>query len=500
MTIAVRDPALHILVFAPIGPNATDPDGGLARTWEATSRLGITEPATGFDQHVELPAELPDDDVWFRVIAAKSDPGGRDTAIAFTAHDVAAVVVRLRTKATISDGDAWAALSTAWHDAAGDAGLDGIFGAAHVFTGVSDGPSVTLSGDEADTARKVLAGHAGSGLETSAVVDPGITLWDMEMLSGRAVVALAGNEAAALLGEWCWVSATNDDIGQLVRYYMHASKLRFEIGVFRSGIDELRDRERELDAGLAELFTLHERFETTAAGARELIDAQSRLGRAQGDAAGLLVSITYLRDLGQTVEIAIHNLREYEPEKAVDAPAAMSPFGRDLRLAKWLADRVGHEIAYLESCRERVGEAQALTDLRLKQLAASHARTAEWLTVLQTSLVASLLGAFAVSSALGEPFPAPWHLRVSVMALVAALALVLPPLALRWNHGYAWPELTAAAVVGAAAGCVTVAGVVSTRQPDELPPTEIMVVWWVGAAALGAALFAGAAYLANRQR
>ena len=169
----------------------------------------------------------------------------------------------------------------------------------------------------------------------------------------------------------------NDDIGQLVRYYMHASKLRFEIGVFRSGIDELRDRERELDAGLAELFTLHERFETTAAGARELIDAQSRLGRAQGDAAGLLVSITYLRDLGQTVEIAIHNLREYEPEKAVDAPAATSPFGRDLRLAKWLADRVGHEIAYLESCRERVGEAQALTDLRLKQLAASHARTAE---------------------------------------------------------------------------------------------------------------------------
>jgi hypothetical protein len=92
-------------------------------------------------------------------------------------------------------------------------------------------------------------------------------------------------------------------------------------------------------------------------------------------------------------------------------PSSGSPFTRDLRLAEWLQNQVGHEVAHLESCRERVGEAQALTDLRLKQLTASHAQTANWLSVLQTSLVASLLGAFTVSSALGGPFPAPGHLR-----------------------------------------------------------------------------------------
>jgi hypothetical protein len=267
---------------------------------------------------------------------------------------------------------------------------------------------------------------------------------------------------------------------------MHAIKLRFENDVFKRGSEKLRERERKLDAGLAEAFALHERFEASGAVAGELIDAQSKLGREQGDAAGLLISITKLRDLRQTVAIAAHNLRANEPPPLDDAVPMKSPFARELEIAEWLDHRVGHEMAYLESCRERVREVQALTDLRLKQIAAAQARQANWLTVLQTSLLGALLGTFGVASALGK-VSEPTSVRVAVTALVASMLLVLPPLAVRWPNGYAWPELTAVAVVGAAAGSVVALALSKHASP----------VIVLAAAALGAAVFALAANLAN---
>jgi hypothetical protein len=275
-----------------------------------------------------------------------------------------------------------------------------------------------------------------------------------------------------------------------VRYFMHASKLRFEADVFKEDIAEVRRQERALDDGLAELFALHEHFEAAGAAADELIDAQSRLGRAQGEAAGLLFSITRLRDLRQTVEIAAHNLRVNEPPQVDSAARGMSPFARELKLAEWLENQAGHEIAYLESCRERVGEAQKLTELRLQQLAAANARTANWLSVLQTSLLAAALGALSVSTTLGTHFTAPVMVRAAVMALVGSMTLFLPLLAIRWTNGYRWPDLAAAAVIGGCAGWL-VAVVVSARTP-------LMVV--LAAAILGAVLLGSAAILVNGRR
>ena len=217
---------------------------------------------------------------------------------------------------------------------------------------------------------------------------------------------------------------------------------------------------------------------------------RQQLARAQGDATGLLISITRLRDLRQTVAIAAHNLRAYEPAPFGGAPSTMSPFARELALSEWLDHRVGHEIAYLESCRERVGEAQALTDLRLKQLAAAHARIANWLSVLQTSLLGALLGTFGVASALGGSFSVPTSVRAAVMALVASMALILPPLAVRWTHGYGWLELIGVAVVGAAAGWVVAVAVSS----------EASLVMMLAAAGLGAGVLAATASLANGRR
>ncbi|HEY4796524.1 MAG TPA: CATRA conflict system CASPASE/TPR repeat-associated protein [Mycobacterium sp.] len=488
MTIGIDGHALHIFLFAPLQPGAGSPERALGRAWGAASKLGMSAPALDLDRPVELPDTLPTDDAWFRLLAAKTDSDARNTAIMFTAHDVAAVVVRLRPPANETDGaDIWTGLSRAWRNAAGDEQLTGALGAVHVFTGFGDHSAAALAIEATAIARKVQADHAGSGLELSAVIEPGIAVWDMEVPWGRSIVTLADRDTAAVLDEWCWLTGGNDDLGRFVRYFMHASKLRFEVSVFQRGISELREQEHKLDADLTEMFALHQQFESEGVSTGQLIDAQSRLGRDQGEAAGLLISITRLRDLRQTVEIAAHNLRAYQPDDVEPAPSTMSPFARELALADWLAHRVQHEIAYLESCRERVGEAQKLTELRLQQISAAQGRTANLLTVLQTGLLGALLGAFSISNTLGAKFSVPTSVRAAMMAFVASVAFLLPVLALRWTNRYAWPELTGAGIIGAAAGWLC-AVLLSSRAP----------LWMILlSAAVGAVALAGGASLAN---
>lgn len=487
MTVAITDPALHVLIFVRLKPEKYYGSEGLAVAWAAAEKLGISEPLDA-DIPTELPDEVSNEDVFFRVVAGKADSGGRDSAMAFNAHDVAGAVIRLHpTPSGSGSGDGWAALSERWRNAFDPDEFDDMMGSVELFVGTAKGSATELPSVAESTAREVLTARGGPGLESSALVEPGVALWTKEFRWGSRAVAIAVDSAAATAQSWCSISSTREDAGQLVRYFMHDSKLRYEATVFKQDIDELRRQERELDEGLAELFALHQRFETAGAAADELIDAQSRLGRAQGDAAGLLISITHLRDLRQTVEIAAHNLRANEPAQIDSAANGLSFFGRERKLAEWLDNQAGHEIAYLQSCRERVGEAQKLTELRLQQLSAANARTANWLSVLQTSLLAAPLGALSVASTLGTHFTAPTAVRAAVMALVGSMTLLAPLLAFRWIHGYRWPEIAAVAVIGGSVGWV-VAVVVSAAAP-------LIIVF--AAAILGATLLGAAAVLVN---
>jgi hypothetical protein len=388
-------------------------------------------------------------------------------------------------------GDGWEHLSERWRGVFDPDEYDDVMAIVELFIGTANKSAPNLPVAANSIAGGVLSAHGGSGLESSALVEPGVALWSKEFPWGSRVVAVAVPAAAGTARTWCSISSSGEDAGQLVRYFMHASKLRFEATVFKADIDELRRQERALDEGLASLFALHQQFEVAGAAADELIDAQSRLGRAQGDAAGLLISITHLRDLRQTVEIAAHNLRANQPVQ-IDSAAVngLSFFARELKLAEWLDNQAGHEIAYLQSCRERVGEAQKLTELRLQQLSAANARTANWLSVLQTSLLAAPLGALSVATTLGPHFAAPVTVRLAVMALVGSMSLLTPLLAFRWVNGYRSPEVAAVAVIGGCTGWL-VAVAVSAAAP-------LVIV--VAAAILGATLLGGVAILVNGRR
>ncbi|MGA9489253.1 MAG: CATRA conflict system CASPASE/TPR repeat-associated protein [Mycobacterium sp.] len=486
MTVTITDQALHVLLFARLKPETGYGSKGLAAAWAASAKLGISE-AVDAEIPVELPEQVSTDDVFFRVVAGKASAEGRDSAIAFNAHDVAGIVVRLHPSAS---GDGWAQLSDSWRNAFDPAEFDDVMGIVELFIGTADELAPRLPVVAGSVASGVVRTDGGSGLESSALVEPGVAIWSKELPWGSRVVAVAVAAAATVAQSWCSISGSHDDAGQLVRYFMHASKLRYEATVFKQDIDELRRQERALDDGLAELFALHQRFEAAGAAADELIDAQSRLGRAQGDAAGLLISITRLRDLRQTVEIAAHNLRANVPTQIQSVANAPSFFARELKLAEWLDGQAGHEIAYLQSCRERVGEAQKLTELRLQQLSAANARTANWLSVLQTSLLAAPLGALSVTTTLGPHFTAPTTVRAAVMALVGSMTLLAPLLAFRWVHGYRWPEIAAVAVIG---GCI---GWLITVVASAAAPLVIVFA----AAILGATLLGGTAILVNGRR
>ena len=491
MTLTIADQALNVLMFARLKPQTGHRAKGLAAAWAATGKLGISEPLDA-DVPVTLPTQVSTDDVFFRVIAGKASPEGCDSAIAFNAHDVAGVVVRLHPKSSVNGpGSDWALLSESWRSVFDPDEFDDVLGIVELFIGTANESALNLPATASSIAGGVLAAHDGSGLESSALAEPGVALWRKEFPWGSRIVAIATTSAAGTARNWCSISSSGEDAGQLVRYFMHASKLRFEATVFKGDIDELRAQERTLDEGLASLFALHQRFEIAGAAADELVDAQSRLGRAQGDAAGLLISITRLRDLRQTVEIAAHNLRVNQPVE-IDSAAAngLSFFARELKLAEWLDNQAGHEVAYLQSCRERVGEAQKLTELRLQQISAVNARTANWLSVLQTSLLAAPLGALSVAATLGTHFTAPTTVRMAVMALVGSMNLLAPLLAFRWVHGYRSPEILAVAVIGGSIGWLA-AVAVSAAAP-------LMIV--IAAAILGATLLAGTAVLVNGRR
>jgi hypothetical protein len=488
----IGSPSLTLLAFAPM---AAEGRNAISAMWDTLGGLGAEGPVPGLGVGIALPDELPPDDVWFRLVAAKASTGGDGpsaTAAAFVAHDVLGAMVRTTAPPDAGE-DGWRVLGDASRCAIDGDPLPGLLGFADVFAGAVDAPVEAAMPALGSLARQTLDAHVGDGLDLCAAVLPGVALWERETAGRRTFAMVAGSEAPDVVQAWPWLAPGEDDLGQLARYLLHASKLRFEIGVFRADVTEMRAQERALDQTLDELFALHERFEQGEPVAAQLVDAQSRLSRAHSQSAGLVVAMTRLRDLQETATIAANNFAAHEPAPmpgVVSERAAQSPFDRDRSLAAWLERQVTHDVAYFDSCRERAAEAQALTSLRLQQASEEHARMANWLSVLQTSILGALLGALGVASTLGHAFDVSSSMRAAMMTLVASMALFLPALAVRWPHGYGPIELAAFGVVGAAAGWVAVAA----ASGDASAWLTLLV------AALGAAVAVVAAARANGRR
>jgi hypothetical protein len=413
-----------------------------------------------------LPCSLPEldgslDDR-FRVVAARRrpDPTQIVEAFAFTNHDVLGIVACLTPDSTSLPLDGWSALRQLWEETGDErhGPTAGVLGEAALFTALVDGEADDLLGRFDESVRSVLGETLGPGdALLSAVVAPGVALWASTGSAGhcRALAAIAPPAAEKALDAWAWWGS-RAYAAPLVRCLMHSAKLDYEAAVYAAGIGRMRERERDVDASLDELVRLHGQIDrsgplTTGA----LLEAQTNLTRLQADSTGLLVSMTRLRELEQTVKIAGENLRIVVPQpSAKDGRAETAPLGDGLETAEWLTLQIAHDIAYGEAVRERVEEVRALTSLRLQQAVEWQTRRQARVTLIQTTLLGALVAALGASRTLGVGLDPGRPLRVPILIAFVAVLLALPALLAHWYDGYGWFDYVAVSALLAATAAV----------------------------------------------
>jgi hypothetical protein len=276
--------------------------------------------------------------------------------------------------------------------------------------------------------------------------------------TGPRRFAVHGPNAARIERE-LWTSGL--ELDTFPRCLIYAGKLGYEFDVYRTGMSSIRARQERIDRGLQDLFALHQRIEgDTRVHADELVDAQSRLSRAEGESAGLFITATRLRELQRTTTIGERNLRALMPDSG-------DLFASDLEEARWLIEQIDHDLAYMEAVRDRAREAHAITALRIDQAAGEHARLQNRLTLLQTTLLGSLLTGLAAIQTLQARLSLDERLQLPVVAFMMAVALAVPPAVVNWYERYRWFDFAALALLGAAFGWIVLR--VSWRAAPSVP-------------------------------
>ena len=461
--------SLVTLVVASAVPPPAQRDeviGWITRRWDTVRSAGMDEPDDGLP--LEPDSIDPDDDEWIRFLAAcRASDGSSRAGRYFRMHDVLGVLARIP-----YDGPAAVVPDLLRSD--GEDRPVAAFGQARFVVAHAPCPADL---DPADTLRRFALARDDSRLYATVTGD-GSLIVEVEDPASRTFAVVVPEANRAWVDKLTW-TRPGPELGSFVRYLVHAAKLRYEVTVFRHELPGLRQREKHLDQTLSGLFELRTTLDRRQARLdRSLSDAHGRLSQAHAESAELVVIASRLRDLQRSVQTAAHNISNYVPDGARSPDELSTSFDRDLSLAKWLADQAEQELGYLDSARERVAEAQRLTALRLDEVRQEQARLANWLTVLQTSVLGAVIGGLAVIEAFQPNLPNGDALAWAVLVTVATLSLLLPPLALRWATGLGRFDFFAGAACGAALGWTTAA---STRQDGRVTAMMIVLGGIIGA-------------------
>ena len=178
------------------------------------------------------------------------------------------------------------------------------------------------AGDKpAEMGREIARGLAAAGGKAkfsspAYAMGRGIYLWESSPLRRRRTFAVLGSDTPigkVATATWSFWN-TESELATFGAYLLNSSKLNYEYMVYSREIQGLRDQENQVDGLINGVLRLHGEIQ---AGRRvntdELIECQSRVGRAQSDASGLLIRLSHLRELQQTVRIAEYNLESADP-------------------------------------------------------------------------------------------------------------------------------------------------------------------------------------------
>ena len=433
--VAFVEPSLIVHAFAPLTGGGADRDAAetyLRTLWGACDRLGMSEsPLPGVDAAFGWPTEPTEA---FVVLAARSAsaPSPRRQALLFRRHDVLGLATALEDPASSKDLEGWRELLATWRAAVGDLPLPGaLLGETFTFSCGVD--AVSVRPEAAGPA--VVASMRSCGLPVwDAPFEPtdDVAVWDGEDQAGRRIVAvLAPFGDRDELSRLFWWTGERE-MPSMVRYQVHAAKLRYEERVHALRKAELDAAVAEVDRAVDEVLAAHRDLDATSTAS--LAAAETRLIEAQADSTGLVIQLSYLRALQRTVDIARHNMALIVPGDFAGAPETM--IDRDRALASRLTEQIDHDIGYAEAVQERAQHATGLSSIRLRraeqQLQAGRSR----LVLYQTALLSALLTGIGAIATFELTLDVAQQLRLPLLTSLVTLLLAAPVVAVSWHDGF----------------------------------------------------------------
>ncbi|WP_329184944.1 CATRA conflict system CASPASE/TPR repeat-associated protein [Actinacidiphila glaucinigra] len=454
-----------------------DPGGHLLDLlWETCARAGM-DTALQADGELSLPTDLTDG-VGFHSLRQRTDATGTRQAVLYRLHDVVGLTVMLAAddgpgRTAEESSQVLRALERTWEEARAQAAAvrseadndTSLLGTAHIYRSLSvpDGTSPPDSAFVGEKLCRELSPH--SLLSRPVKTDTGLTLWEItrsgELLSSRRDLLLtteANDQQEGLLDDWSWY-AEHGGLVPLTRYLIGAAQMRENYRVrldsaaaLSERLDRLRRTGEELTRQCRELTASSATRRGT--GRRALARWERIAEQAQQALAEeRLASATHhdLRTMTRSLEIASAGLR------ALGAHADGRPrvLDDDEELRLQLAAVLDDDVTYLGIAREQVAEAARVATESAVQRLQSHQ---QYLSLIQTTVIGSVLLALTAIQALAYKLPVPARLHAPLIALLGTSGLVLPLLVVRrWRGGTGGRiggvlETGSLAVTGAAAG------------------------------------------------
>jgi hypothetical protein len=232
----------------------------------------------------------------------------------------------------------------------------------------------------------------------------------------RSVVVLGRRRDADQLSSWAW--SDDGHLPPLAVHLLHCAKLRHHLRVWDGGHESGAVR-AHLDGVTGELL---DRF-TALQGGGEVVTTE-QLTRLLADEARAIIHATRLRDLRRAVDATRVNLAAAaRTAQLTGGPSDESP------TATWLAERLGDELAYLETALQRARELRGLVDTVAQRVAhdaqEDHRRRQERVNILQLAVVGAVATALGAIQALSYQVPLPGPAKPALVALLGTLALAL---------------------------------------------------------------------------
>lgn len=441
----------------------------LEQLWSACRAVGpCTEPLLSVTAPERLP-EAPAADEPFRVIASASraTPGPVRSVFVFAEYGTAGLVAALS-----ADGDdiaGWRELVDQWQAATPPAATD-LLGQTTVLLGFA--PSLATRGE---------VGHIGFELARRFGIDdpvpepdtgPGhALLWELRSDSGHRVLVVAAPDSAEDdVERWIWASDGRQGLMPLTRYCLNVARAEHQRHVFES-LRPVADLIAEVDAATRALVIQLDSPE--GADTQRLLAADNALRRLQVSESGVLWRMTRIQEMAATVRALHANIHRHRPSGSAPAtPGGMA--ARDEAMVTWLTGQLDREAGYLDGLSRRVTAAHATVS---SMVGSAISRRRERITLLQTSFLGALLMALAAVQAFQYTVRVNHAVIAPLTCVLAAAAFGLPLLVVRWSgllprtEPYRWPDLLAAAVLGAAVGWLASSGC-------WLAVTHRVAPWW----------------------